>query len=89
MKSYKFIISGKVQGVYYRKYIQENSIKAGFVGYVKNLANGNVMACVTCEESQLDSFIAILKNGSPNSVVDNIKQSGLCDIFKGSFEIRY
>ncbi len=89
MKSYKFIVNGKVQGVYYRKNIQENSTKAGFVGYVKNLSNGDVEACVTCEEDKLDSFIKILKKGSANSLVNKILKSEIDDIFKDNFEVRY
>lgn len=89
MKNYKFIVNGKVQGVYYRKNIQQNSTKAGFVGYVKNLKNGDVKACVTCSENQLDSFMDIIKEGSPSSVVNNITKFEIDDIFKNTFEVRY
>ena len=43
--NYQCIISGKVQGVYYRSYIQEMASEAGFDGYVMNLSNGDVEAC--------------------------------------------
>jgi len=87
MKSYKFIINGKVQKVSYRLYVSQNA--SNFNGYVKNLLNGDVEACVTCDEKNLDTFIEILKKGSPNSRVDNIKKVEIDDIFTNGFEIRY
>jgi acylphosphatase len=86
MKNYKFIISGKVQKVSYRIYTFNNASK--FNGYVKNLSNGDVEACVTCYENDLDTFIEILKKGSPNSRVDNIKQIEIDDTFTNGFKIQ-
>jgi len=89
MKSYKFIIKGKVQGVYYRKFVSQNAKKFGFYGYVKNLKNGDVEACVTTNEANLEKFINILKQGSPYSEVNEIIQSDCKENFTNSFEIRY
>ena len=89
MKNYRFIVSGSVQGVFYRKNVYENSSKKGFNGYVKNLQDGSVEACVTCDENELDSFMEILKKGSPNSVVKRIERYPYEESFNNGFEIRY
>ncbi len=89
MKNYKFIITGKVQGVYYRKNISENSSKEKFSGYVKNLSDGSVEACVTCHEDNINRFIEILKEGSPESIVEKIEKVPHNETFKNGFEIRY
>jgi len=89
MKSYKFIITGIVQGVYYRKNVQANAIKEHFSGYVKNLPNGKVEAVITCDVTKLDIFLDILHKGSPSSSVENIEQTICGEIFYGKFEIRY
>lgn len=89
MKSYRFIVKGIVQGVYYRKYTSTNASNANFNGYVKNLPSGDVEACVTCDDKDLDKFVDILKKGSPNSRVDSIEKSALDEIFKNGFDIRY
>ena len=89
MQSYKFIIIGVVQGVYYRKNIHANAKKEKIGGYVKNLDNGNVEACVTCDITKLDKFLDILQKGSPTSVVRDIEQYSCDEIFKSEFEIRY
>lgn len=88
MKSCKFIISGKVQGVYYRVNVKKNALKLNYKGYVKNLSNGTVEAGVTCEESQLDAFIEILKKGSQQSKVTNIAKSEHTTTFSNPFEVR-
>ena len=88
MNSYKCIISGKVQGVYYRKNVSQNALKENFKGYVKNLPNGDVEACVECETKEFERFLEILKQGSPSSRVDTINTTTINERFK-SFEIRY
>ncbi|NQY95250.1 MAG: acylphosphatase [Campylobacteraceae bacterium] len=37
MITYKFIIKGTVQGVYYRKSVYDNILSKNILGYVKNL----------------------------------------------------
>ena len=61
MRSYKFIVIGRVQGVYYRKNIQENASSKNFNGYVKNLSDGSVEACVSCEGERFKRFYRDLK----------------------------
>lgn len=90
MKSYRFIVSGKVQGVYYRKTIYENATLVGFSGYVKNLPDGSVEACVTCKDDlELKQFKKILKKGSMSSKVDSLKKFDCSESFSNGFEIRY
>jgi len=88
MKNYKFIIYGKVQGVYYRVNVKNNALNATYKGYVKNMPDGTVEACVTCQDSELDSFLDILKKGSPNSEVKEIHTFTCKEIFNKPFEIR-
>lgn len=88
MKSYKFIISGKVQGVYYRANVKKNALNNNYSGYVKNMLDGTVEAVVTCDDEQLESFINILKRGFKNSNVIDIKQLECSEVFTGKFKIR-
>ena len=88
MKSYRFLISGRVQGVWYRANVQKNADKAGFKGYVKNLEDGRVEAGVSCEEKRLSDFIVLLKKGSQLSRVDEIIQSKISEQFTGGFVVR-
>lgn len=89
MKTYKFIVSGLVQGVYFRKSISLNAKKENFTGYVKNLPNGDVEAVANLTDSNYSKFIEILNSGSSVSRTDNIDIEELeYSSFLG-FEIRY
>ena len=90
MKTYKFLISGRVQGVWYRKFVSENARKRGFKGYVKNLPDGRVEAVANIEnDDRLKEFLEILKEGSPLSIVENIEIEEIPNIEFNDFEIRY
>jgi len=90
LKSYRFLVSGKVQGVWYRKFVSENAKKNNFKGFVKNLPDGRVEAVANIEnKNRLKEFIEILKDGSPYSIVENVKYEEIDpNVFK-DFEIRY
>jgi len=90
MNVYLFIITGKVQGVFYRKTIQQMGAIGQIQGYVKNLANGSVEVVAFLYDDQFEDFMNILKNGSPTSEVKEIKHEVLeeDDLIYDGFEIR-
>ncbi len=92
MHVYRFIVSGKVQGVFYRKHIQQMASFGQIPGYVRNLPDGTVEVVAALHEDQLEDFLTILRNGSPLSKVDKITYEIIDDkddiVFDG-FEIRY
>jgi acylphosphatase len=91
MNAYRFIIEGKVQGVAYRKVIQQTASLGQLKGFVKNLKDGNVEVVVDLDETQIDEFMSVLKNGSSMSEVKNITYEILQedDLLYDGFEIRY
>jgi len=72
MNTYRFLISGKVQGVGYRKAIQQMASLGQIQGYVRNLKDGRVEVVAFLYDEQLDEFMMVLKNGSPLSKVEDI-----------------
>ena len=88
----KFIIKGKVQRVFYRKYVSSALAKAGYIGYIKNLSNGDVEVVLkTTPNQNISQVLDILNEGSPNSEVKSIQMQE-CDSeveFSNSFEVRY
>ncbi|WP_457560119.1 acylphosphatase [Caminibacter sp.] len=88
--TYRFLISGKVQGVWYRKYVSERAKSAGFKGYVRNLPDGRVEAVANINsDEELEKFIEILKDGSPLSEVEKIEYEIIEPQHFENFEIRY
>ena len=92
MQCLKFIVKGKVQGVWYRKYTSINFNKKNIIGYVKNLPNGDVEVVVKKDDkTDIQTILDILKEGSPKSKVEEIIMSE-CDEdveFGNRFEVRY
>lgn len=72
MEWYRFIIHGKVQGVFYRKSVSQALMKKQFKGYIQNLENGTVEVVAEIFDDEFDMFLGILKEGSLLSSVDDI-----------------
>ncbi|MBA1421355.1 MAG: acylphosphatase [Epsilonproteobacteria bacterium] len=91
MEWYRFIIFGRVQGVYYRKSVSQAMMKKQFKGYIQNLSDGTVEVVAEVFDDELDTFIQILKEGSPLSNVDDIQYTIINDaqFETDGFEIRY
>lgn len=69
----RIIISGKVQGVYYRQSTREKSMQLGISGIVKNLTNGSVELIASGTADQLNNLIEWCKQGPPKAVVSSIE----------------
>jgi acylphosphatase len=69
---YNIKVSGKVQGVWFRKYTQEAALSYQVSGFVKNSADGSVYVEAEGGKKELDLFVEWLKNGSPLSRVDKV-----------------
>lgn len=67
------LITGKVQGVFYRQTTQEKAKALGLTGWVRNLPNGSV-ECVICgDEDAVQSLCDWLWLGSDAANVTDVK----------------
>ena len=90
MRVLKAKVSGKVQGVWFRKYTLDSARDIGVVGMVKNLVDGTVLVNASGKDENLRKFKELLENGSPKSIVDRIDYSWEDSSIKYStFEIEY
>lgn len=72
MNAKKFIVSGKVQGVYFRKFSQAEALALGLEGWVRNRREGTVEVFAQGPEENLKSFEKRLKLGPPFSEVHSL-----------------
>ncbi len=72
MRSVKALVSGKVQGVWYRDSTRRRAIDLGITGYAKNLANGQVEVVATGQPEAVSQLIQWLNQGPPNAVVSSV-----------------
>ena len=91
MESYRFVVHGRVQGVFYRKFVAQNLRRLGVQGYVRNLPDGTVEVVVRATDEELPQIEKILYEGSPMSEVVSVEREELeeDDLVYDGFEIRY
>ncbi len=88
-KSYAITVSGKVQGVFFRKFTKEKAVESGLNGFVRNQNDGSVYIEVTGDETVLEDFIQWCHTGSPQSVVKEVTVKEISTMHQQSFRIRY
>lgn len=77
MNSIRIIITGKVQGVFYRQSTKEKALSLNITGTVKNLPDGNVEIIATGEQKQLVELLEWCKQGPKHASVTDIKTEAI------------
>lgn len=85
----KITVEGKVQGVWFRKFIQEQATKLEVKGWVKNLPSGSVYIEAESDENTMKQFVELCKQGSPLSQVEEVLITQAEVVNYTSFEIRF
>ncbi len=67
------VVSGRVQGVFFRSSAQEEAQRLSLLGEVGNLPDGGVEATVEGERAAVEEFIAWCKRGPPSAKVENVQ----------------
>ncbi|KAI0944084.1 hypothetical protein AcV7_002002 [Taiwanofungus camphoratus] len=71
--SFNFLISGRVQGVYFRAFAKGIAHDVGVVGWVRNDTRGNVEGVAQGVEEALSKFKKALYTGPPHARVTNVE----------------
>ncbi|MCL5961548.1 MAG: acylphosphatase [Chloroflexi bacterium] len=67
------LISGLVQGVYFRDTLRQLASQKHVSGWVRNLADGRVEAILEGEQSDVDRLVEWSKQGPPDALVDYVE----------------
>lgn len=68
-----WLISGHVQGVGYRMWLQREARALDVAGWVRNLGDGRVEAVLLGSVRALDSLAANARGGPPLAAVDDVE----------------
>jgi len=71
-KCQRFIVYGKVQGVFFRASTQQQALVLGLTGYAKNLSNGCVEVEICGETFALETMRDWLDSGPVLARVDKV-----------------
>ncbi|MDP2719847.1 MAG: acylphosphatase [Dehalococcoidia bacterium] len=67
------IVSGKVQGVFFRAFVAREASSLGLKGYVRNLADGcSVEILAEGDKGDLENLARICRQGPPRARVDDV-----------------
>lgn len=91
MVSLRIIVSGRVQGVFFRDFIWREARAMGLRGYVRNLPDGrSVEICAEGDRSNLELLLQRSWQGPPRARVEKVNEEWKEQApgFE-SFEIRY
>jgi acylphosphatase len=88
-RAVKIIVSGKVQGVYFRAATKKQADKRGIVGYAKNLADGRVEIKAVADKTAIDELISWSHKGSLFAKVKQVEITDLqTDVSFNEFSIK-
>jgi acylphosphatase len=79
MATARFIVSGKVQGVFFRGSARERALALGLAGHAKNLEDGRVEVLASGDAEAIDALEAWLQQGPPLGEVDQVFRENLVE----------
>ncbi|MCH6199095.1 acylphosphatase [Aquiflexum sp. LQ15W] len=68
-------VSGRVQGVFFRKSTQQKALELGIKGWVKNESDGSVLVEMEGNPSSIIEMEEWLKHGPPIAKVESLETS--------------
>ncbi|KPI90000.1 putative acylphosphatase [Leptomonas seymouri] len=77
INTHHIFVSGRVQGVFYRKYTALKATELGLTGWVRNLPDSRVEILAEGTAAQLSALETWCHTGSPKAVVTTVEVTDL------------
>jgi acylphosphatase len=88
--SVRATVYGRVQGVFFRTFVEEYAQQLGLRGYVRNLPSGDVEVVAEGERERVEKLVKYLKKGPPAAIVHRVVTSrSEYTGYYSSFRVRY
>ena len=82
MATARFLVSGRVQGVFYRASTREQALALGLAGMARNLADGRVEVIACGELQAIEQLERWLYEGPPAARVEEVIRE-VCEDWSG------
>lgn len=83
----RYVVSGRVQGVGFRWFVEREAAQIGIAGWVRNCSNGDVEVMATGTREQHISLRKKLQEGPRASRVDHVVEADAPFLKASSFHI--
>jgi len=80
----RIVVSGRVQGVFFRDHTRRWASSLNLTGWVRNLSDGRVEALAEGDKEDIEKLAAKLQEGPPLAHVDNVEVEW--EDYKGDFK---
>lgn len=89
MKQLHLFISGRVQGVGFRRFVRQHARKLGVTGWIKNLPDRQVEAVLQGDSLQVEGLVNSCRKGPFLAEVSDViqEEEGVSEVFS-EFSIR-
>ena len=74
MNGVRFLVSGKVQGVWFRASTRDEGLRLGLCGHASNLADGRVEVLAVGDADAIEQLANWLQHGPPLARVDAVER---------------
>ena len=71
----RFLVSGKVQGVWFRAAAREQAQRLGLRGHARNLPDGSVEVLAAGADDAIETFARWLQHGPQHARVDRVERA--------------
>jgi len=88
MATVRFLVSGRVQGVFFRASARSEARRLDIAGYAKNLADGRVEVLASGADAALAEFEEWLRIGPPAAEVTEVARESVADQALSGFHTR-
>ncbi|HEX6992609.1 MAG TPA: acylphosphatase [Gammaproteobacteria bacterium] len=89
VKAVRYLVSGRVQGVYFRGATREQATRLGLAGWARNLPDGRVEVVAAGDPARLSELAEWLWKGPPLAVVREVAIEEWTGPVEGdAFEVR-
>ena len=86
----KLVITGRVQGVFFRAETKKTADRLGINGYVKNLSDGSVEAVIKGDQESVSQMTEWCRKGPTISKVQSVKTKEISSVSNfNTFDVRY
>jgi acylphosphatase len=83
-------VQGRVQGVGFRAFVQQNALQGGVTGWVRNVGYDTVEAVAEGSKEQIEAFLRIVKRGPRSARVDESREEwGQATSEFSSFRVKF
>ncbi len=82
-------MTGRVQGVFFRAWTQQQARELGVNGWVRNCADGSVEAHLEGDEAAVKALVQRMHEGPPSAVVERVEVEEIESEGLPGFEVRH